>query len=144
MSGCGSKCQSTCSIYLSIFSPLEDNVCMFLTNLHCHIIICHINFYEPIHYVPSAFHILVLPKLPRGSYYYSHVVDGYVCYVTDKGATDVILFSLTYINLNSGTFVSTCHIGIILPSPPLGQHKGLKGLASNRSFGGSPLISCPR
>lgn len=53
-----------------------------------------VNFYEPIYYMPSAFHIFILPKFLCGSYYYSHVVDRYVCYVMDRSIEDVILFSL--------------------------------------------------
>lgn len=106
---------------------------------HHHMFI-HINSYEPIYHVPSAFHILILPKFPHGSYYYSHGVDRYVCYVTDKGVTNVILFSLTYINLNLCTSISTCHCWdyFTIPSVRTTQRSegcGLKQKLCRKRFG---------
>lgn len=119
---------------------------MFLTLFHCHIIIDQYQFQGPIYYVPGALHIFILPKFPHGIYYYSHIVDMFVISQTD--AKDVTLFSLTQIHMTLGTptqlewqEIQSVIVEIILPVPPLGQQKGLKGLTSNRSFGGSPLVS---
>ena len=54
-----------------------------------------------IYYMPGTLHIFILPKFPQGSHYFSHVVDRYGFYVTDKGVEEVILFYLNQINLTS-------------------------------------------
>lgn len=89
----------------------------------------------------SALYSFILPKFPRGSYYYSPVVERYVCYVTDRDVEDVIFFSPNQSNLTLRTpiplewqDIQSVIMGIILPLPPLGQCKGLEGLTSTEAL----------